>query len=184
MLELAAAIPRRWWARGVAGNLGEVSFSNRSPASHGTALVEQAFRRIAPPRRNLYYCGMALTAIGALLFVSVMVVFIMNFGRTDHLADRVQAQGLRALGGIVLVLLGSLFMRIGYAGWAGSGILLDPARQRRDLEPFSRMAGGMVRDALSEVDGSVATLVKVRCTHCQALNDETAESCDRCGAAV
>lgn len=31
---------------------------------------------------------------------------------------------------------------------AGSGVILDPEKAKEELEPFSRMAGGMVKDAL------------------------------------
>lgn len=41
-------------------------------------------------------------------------------------------------------------MGIGRAGLAGSGVVLDPQRAREDLEPWSRMAGGMVKDTLDE----------------------------------
>lgn len=39
---------------------------------------------------------------------------------------------------------------IGRRGLAGSGLKLDPEEARRDLEPWSRMAGGVVQDALDE----------------------------------
>ena len=71
--------------------------------------------------------------------------------------------------------------------------MLDPERAREDLEPWSHMGGGMVQDALSEVnvvkkledrlDGG-APQVKVRCRACQALNDEAAKFCNQCGAAL
>jgi len=35
-------------------------------------------------------------------------------------------------------------------GAAGSGIVLDPERAREDVEPWARMAGGVVKDALDE----------------------------------
>ena len=39
---------------------------------------------------------------------------------------------------------------IGRMGLAGSGIELDPEEARRDVEPWSRMTGGVVKDALDE----------------------------------
>ena len=35
-------------------------------------------------------------------------------------------------------------------GLAGSGVVLDPEKAREDVEPWSRMAGGVVKDALDE----------------------------------
>lgn len=156
----------------------------RSPASHGTALVDQAFRRIAPPRRNLYFCGMALTAIGVVLFGLMLAVFIANFGSFDDLADRIQSQGLRALGGLVLFLVGSQLMRIGYMGGDRSDLLSAPQRFRELAQPSSRSYHPVADADVLQVESAVATLVKVRCTRCQTLNDEDAKTCVGCGAAV
>jgi rRNA maturation endonuclease Nob1 len=55
------------------------------------------------------------------------------------------------------------------------------------------MGGGVVQDALSEVNvvkkleegiGNPQPQVKVRCQKCQGLNDETAKFCNQCGAAI
>lgn len=59
---------------------------------------------------------------------------------------------LRGVLGVVLIGLGGFLMNIGRAGVAGSGLLLDPERTRRDVEPWSRMAGGVVKDALDAAD--------------------------------
>ena len=39
---------------------------------------------------------------------------------------------------------------IGRMGLAGSGIKLDPEEARRDVEPWARMSGGVVKDAMDE----------------------------------
>ena len=57
---------------------------------------------------------------------------------------------IRAVGGIVLIILGTILRRIGVRGVAGSGVILDPEQARRDVEPWSRMTGGVVSDALDE----------------------------------
>jgi hypothetical protein len=84
-------------------------------------------------------------------------------------------------------------MNVAARGLAGSGVVLDPEQARKDLEPWSRMSGGMVQDALSEVEvvtkivdrlESPEPRIKVRCQKCQALNDETAKYCDQCGSAI
>ena len=46
-------------------------------------------------------------------------------------------------------------MNLGRRGLAGSGAILDPGRARTDLEPWSRMAGGMAKDALDEAGVSL-----------------------------
>ncbi len=84
-------------------------------------------------------------------------------------------------------------MNVGARGAAGSGLVLNPEGARKDLEPWSRMAGGVAQDALSEVGvakkleeglGKAAPEVKVRCPKCQALNDEKARYCSQCGTAL
>lgn len=150
-------------------------------------------RQIPPERKALYYGGIALIAIGFLLFLSTFVTFLANFGNFDNFAGRGQSEGLRALGGMVLIIIGGFLMNIGAKGWAGSGLLLDPEKARQDVEPWSRMGGGVVQDALSEVEvvrklenrlDAPKPQVKIRCPKCQSLNDETAKFCSQCGSVL
>ena len=60
--------------------------------------------------------------------------------------------GTRGFVGMALIVVGAIIMNVGARGAAGSGIILDPKQAKEDLEPFSRMAGGMVKDALDEAD--------------------------------
>ena len=55
-----------------------------------------------------------------------------------------------AIAGVVCITAGQGLMRLGRSGAAGSGLKLDPEQARRDLEPWNRMAGGMLRDTLDE----------------------------------
>lgn len=55
--------------------------------------------------------------------------------------------GLRALGGMLLMIVGTVLKTIGVRGFAGSGVVLDPDKARDDLEPWAKMAGGMFKDA-------------------------------------
>lgn len=48
-------------------------------------------------------------------------------------------------------------MRLGHSGLAGSGMKLDPQEARRDLEPWSRMSGGILKDTLDEAGVSLST---------------------------
>jgi hypothetical protein len=100
---------------------------------------------------------------------------------------------LRAFGEMALIILGSWMRRIGSRGWAGSGVVLDPQQAGRDLEPWSRMGGKVLQDALSEVDvfkrtegqaGSESPQVMVRCRKCEGLSDERNRFCGQCGGAL
>src|SRR5262245_41680506 len=103
-------------------------------------------RAIPPERKALYYAGMALGSIGLLLFLSTFVTFIANFGNFDNFQGRVKAEGFRAFGGMFLIMAGGVLMNLGVRGWAGSGLVLDPEKARSDVEPWSRMGGGIVQD--------------------------------------
>lgn len=150
-------------------------------------------RQISPERKLAYYAGMVLAVIGILLFLSNFVFAIANFGDFHDFAGRGQSMMVRAFGGMALTALGGVIAGIAARGLAGSGVLLDPERARKDVEPWSRMAGGVVQDALSEVKivnkledrlESPEPQIKIRCRNCQALNDETAKFCNQCGATV
>lgn len=96
---------------------------------------------------------MGLTGIGFLLFVSVFFSAIGFMSRDPFGSNAsIMSAFLRAPLGIVLMIAGSLMMRAGSRGLAGSGVLLDPERAREDLEPWARAGGGLVRDALDEAD--------------------------------
>lgn len=150
-------------------------------------------RQFSDSRKRLYYAAMALSAIGLLLFLSTFVTFFANFGNFNHFEARARSSGFRAFGGIILLMVGGVLGRIASRGWAGSGIMLDPEKARSDVEPWSRMAGGIVNDALSELSASRGNQqaaergepqVKIRCQKCQALNDDGAHFCNQCGAPI
>jgi hypothetical protein len=101
----------------------------------------------------------------------------------------------RALGGMGLIALGSFLMRVGAAGLAGAGVVLNPQQARQDLKPWSKSQGGMIQDALEEVElvqrieerleaPPVKEVVKIRCRKCSGLNDETGRFCSHCGTAL
>jgi hypothetical protein len=107
-------------------------------------------RNISPERQGLYNFGMILTGIGLLLFLSTFVSFLSNFGDFTDFEGRARSGGMRAFGGIICIAIGQFIMRLGRSGVAGSGLKLDPQEARRDLEPWSRMSGGMLKDTLDE----------------------------------
>jgi hypothetical protein len=119
---------------------------------------------------------MALSVLGALLFFSVFVTGCMNFGRFDDpvgrstltitpngglprqitsgnfrsFDDRARSEFGRALIGFGMLAVGGFMMKAGSLGLAGSGIKLDPEEARKDVEPWARMGGGVLKDALDE----------------------------------
>ena len=134
-------------------------------------------RQISPERKALYYGGMALSAIGFLVFVSVFFTAAANFGEGpsldapdindlhngnfgDHFnktqktfktfQDRGQSMFIRAIVGMIMMIGGGVLMAIGAKGPAGAGLILDPEKARRDVEPWSRATGGMIKDGLDE----------------------------------
>lgn len=107
-------------------------------------------RSISPERQGLYYLGMALSVLGGILFLSAFVSFMVSFGDFNSFEDRMGWQVGLGMAGMLCLLGGRLLRRLGMAGLAGSGMKLDPEQARRDLEPWARMGGGMLGDALDE----------------------------------
>ena len=145
-------------------------------------------RRISEPRKTAFYVGTGMAVIGGLLFLSVFITALANFGNFDDFENRGKAMGLRAVSGLILIVIGKFVRTLGARGAAGAGMILDPEQARDDLEPFSRQAGGMLKDALQEADVDLSRreiqqkeVVKIRCTACRALNEESAKFCDQCG---
>ena len=148
----------------------------------------QEQKKISPERTTVYYVGMAMSILGVLLFFSVFVSGALAFsGRSGDISSC----PIRAVIGMGMMIAGGFLTKIGAQGLAGSGIVLDPDKTREDLEPWNRMAGGMVNDVISEVDvvkkledhlETPPPEVKVRCRNCRALNDETAKFCNQCGS--
>lgn len=87
---------------------------------------------------------------------------------------------------MALMIVGGFIRGIGARGLAGSGVLLDPKQARDELEPYSRMTGGMIKDVLDEADIDLGSnepiqVIKIKCRDCGALNQETAKFCQECG---
>jgi hypothetical protein len=149
-------------------------------------------RTISPERQAAYYIGMGLTAVGLLLFLSTFFSAATHTGDFSSFEAQTQSMAIRAISGMVLMMVGGITMGIGRAGPAGAGVILNPQQARRDLEPWNRAAGGMLEDTLSESttvqhiagQASSAPEVKVRCSSCKALNDEDAKFCKSCGMAI
>lgn len=146
-------------------------------------------RQIPVERTALYYGGMGIVGIGLMMFLSVFV-FAIAESNSHSFNPPNQAVPFT---GMLLIVVGKVLMSIGSRGLAGTGIVLDPQQARRDVEPWSRMGGGMLQDALEEVEvarhlkqlqDNATAIVKVRCQGCQSLNDEHAKFCNQCGGAI
>ncbi len=109
-------------------------------------------RTVSGERRATYYLGIGLMILGFLLFLSIFLSTAMGMG--SGFADNINpgSMVIRALVGMGLMFAGRLLMNVGSRGLAGSGVVLDPQQAREDLEPWSRMAGGMAKDALDEAN--------------------------------
>ena len=142
--------------------------------------------RISEGRKGAYYAGLALMIVGGLLFASTFVTFATHFGDFTNFEGNMKSNALRAFGGMALLIVGGIIRGIGARGLAGSGVVLDPERAREELEPYSRLAGGMVKDALDEADidlggGRSEKVVMVKCSSCGKLNEEDSKFCQECG---
>lgn len=98
----------------------------------------------------MYLLGQILMLVGFLTFASVFLTSAMNFGNFENFENRTRSTALRAFAGMAMLMAGGVLLGVGRAGLAGSGVVLDPEQAREDLEPWSRMTGGMVKDAIEE----------------------------------
>jgi hypothetical protein len=107
-------------------------------------------RKISTGRKGVYYTGMFLGVIGLLVFGSIFISGALHFGDFSDFEARGQSMGIRAAVGMGLMILARSLVGIGRTGLAGSGLVLDPDKARHDIEPWARMGGGVVKDALDE----------------------------------
>ena len=150
-----------------------------------------AKKEISNERKTLYYIGMGLTAIGAILFISTFFTFF-SFMNPDTMFEDGPSFIFSFMGrpviGMVLMIVGSIIRTVAVKGVAGSGLVLDPKKAREDLSPWTHMAGGMINDVLDKTPlnkkaetSSVKEIIKIRCKNCSELNDEDAKFCKNCG---
>jgi hypothetical protein len=146
-------------------------------------------RQISEGRKTAFYMGTTIMVAGGLMFASCFLLAILGMGRRSHITTRMDFDvllPLLAFGGMALLIVGGIIRGIGARGLAGSGVVLDPEKARQELEPFARMGGGLVKDALDEADihiGGTAPqkVVMVKCGSCGKLNEEDSKFCQECG---
>jgi hypothetical protein len=146
-------------------------------------------RQVSESRKNNYRLGQILIVLGFVLFLSNFIFFSASFGDFSNIRGQVQRQVGLAVGGMVCIVIGALLMKVGRYGKAGAGLVLDPERERFDKEPINRSIGGQLSDMLDEAGiagklGSQKEIIKIRCPHCQELNDETDKFCGQCGKSL
>ena len=145
-------------------------------------------RRISGGRKIAYYLGMVLMILGGILFASTFVTFFMHSGDFSNFKSDANSAMFRSFGGMALVIVGQIIRRVGARGLAGSGVVLDPEKARQELEPYSRMVGGMVKDALDQSDvnlgGRPDKVVMIKCPSCGKLNEEDSKYCQGCGKEI
>jgi len=107
-------------------------------------------RDISSGRKATYYVGLGIAILGFLSFFSVFISFALHFGDSTNFEAQTRSMTLRAAIGMGMMIGGMVLSSIGRGGAAGSGLVLDPQQARSDLEPWSRMAGGVAKDALDE----------------------------------
>lgn len=117
-------------------------------------------RQISAERKALYRAGQIIALIGLISFLSVFVSAALHFGDFTDFDARGRSMGLRAIGGFIMIFVGSVLAAIGRAGASGSGLVLDPEQAREDLEPWARMKGGLMKDSLEEMGVDVPQIAK------------------------
>jgi len=141
-------------------------------------------KELSNNRKLLYYAGNLISLLGLLSFISVFF--------TAFLSDPFEMMSSSynpmapALIGFFLIILGQFISNIGLKGKAGSGLILDPKQAREDLKPYSSQVGGMINDALEEIDlkNNPKEIIKIRCRSCNVLNEEDARFCKKCGSTL
>jgi len=108
-------------------------------------------RQVSTQRKAQHRLGTIFVAVGMLMFLSVFVSAALHFGDFSDFEVRVRSMGLRAVGGMALMIGGFVLITLGVAGAAGAGLKLDPEQARKDLEPWARMSGGLTKDSLDEM---------------------------------
>ena len=161
--------------------------------------------QISEERKNWYKIGLVMQITGVCLFtlpfIAILFVIMsagLNGGFEPEGIVCVPIAFGGAFIGVALIAGGGVVRGVAARGKAGSGLTRDPEQARKDLEPWSRMGGGVVKDALDEagVDiGQVSTqfmrggasqpqkVVMSKCAHCGKLNDEDSKFCQECGKA-
>src|SRR5690606_20260181 len=107
---------------------------------------------VSPARRSVHALGVALQVAGGLGFLAGLLGFAAGIGavRSGGSVGNPFAWWFAAVIGMVLLVAGGVLRHVGARGIAGSGLVLDPKQARRDLAPWARTGGGLLKDAVEE----------------------------------
>ena len=115
-------------------------------------------KQISPERKKLYNAGLVMMIVGgclfALPFLAIPIIIIVGIasGGPGGFVIIVPIAFGAAFIGFGLIAGGGAMRSVAARGTAGSGLILDPEKAREDLEPWTRMGGGMIKDVLEEAD--------------------------------
>lgn len=148
--------------------------------------------QLSGTRRRVHNAMSIVMALCGLGIASGFILFALGVGEDHRSVPNSHAPPFGWLVGAVsmMVLVVAAVVRgIATYGLAGSGVVLDPKQARKDLEPFSRQAGGMLRDALDEGgvnlgQAEAKDVVMIRCRECARLNEEDSKFCQECGKPI
>ena len=151
-------------------------------------------KQISPERKGLYSAGLVMQVIGGCMFGIPFIVGPITIMSGNIDSGAVPAAFLAAFVGFGLIVVGGAMRGIAAKGVAGSGLVLDPEKARQDLEPWTRMGGGMVKDVLDEADINLNNLggggsqsekvIMIKCRQCGKLNEEDSKYCQECGKPI
>jgi hypothetical protein len=108
-------------------------------------------RQIPPQRKAIFRLGQILALLGFVSFMSTFVSAALNFGDFSNFEADTRSMALRAVGGMIMMIVGGGLITFGVAGAAGSMLTLDPEKARENLEPWARMSGGLKKAELDEM---------------------------------
>ena len=103
--------------------------------------------QISTRRKVLYYGGGLLMVAGIGTFIFHLAWGALGGFENAEFKERLPAVMLTSM---AIAMVGGFLNVIGGKGLAGAGLILDPDRARKDLKPYSKMAGGMLEDALEK----------------------------------
>lgn len=152
------------------------------------SIKKEPVKQVSGSRKNTYRLGQIIILAGVAVFLYGLLS--KSFDATDitSVQSFFQRKILCHIGGVICILAGFFMMKVGRYGKAGSGLVLDPEQERLDKEPINRSIGGQLGDMLDEAGigsfGGRKEVIKVRCPHCKALNDEADQFCGQCGKAL
>ena len=107
--------------------------------------------QISESRQTLYYLGLIMAIVGGIVCIVSFGSLLLSSGSFPGPNPGGLPGGFIGFFiGMVGTMIGGILMRLGKMGVAGSGVILDPNQARKDVFPWSKMAGGVLKDVLDE----------------------------------